>query len=261
MPRVKCTNGECKFNNYQGKCTKKSIEFDYNGCKSFEKNIAYYVHLVWDELKNTNMIFPFKLTSDLQIGLYYVMEFYGLKFKNNTWANDNFITLHKDGVKDGGALGYKDIISIDIDMEKLEYHMEKFNQGILPPYDEDKKNFKETKSIKSKVEYQPYGWLSPMGDFIESDFGTHEESAYEIAEKNHWEDEYLEWKKKLGDKIYSLYRDFICEVKGYALIHDPTNVGYIVTHRKELTKKQKEFLYSYFIDVGDYLRAEQYFND
>lgn len=262
MPRIKCTNSECKFNSHDKKCTKKSIELDYNGCKSFEKNIFYYIHLVWNELEDTNMIFPFNLTPDLRIGLFYVMELYGLKFKSNTWGNDSFITLHRDGVKDGDALKYKDIISIDIDMDKLKYHMEKFNQGILPPYDEDKKKSKEITSIEPKVKYQPYGWLSPMGDFIESDFGTHEESACEIVEKNHWENEYLEWEKKLKDEyITYLYRDFICEVKGYVLIHDPAGVGYIVTHKKELTKKQKEFLYGYFIDMCDTLRAEQYFTD
>ena len=171
MPKVKCINKECKFNNYDGKCTKKSIKIDYNGCMSFEKNIIYYIHLVWDELDKTNMIFPFKLTPDLRIGLFYVMELYGLKFKSNTWGNDSFITLHKDGVKDGTALGYKDMISIDMDMEKLKYHMEKFNQGILPPYDEDKKELKEMKS-EPKVESQPYGWLSPTGEFTESDWGN-----------------------------------------------------------------------------------------
>ena len=83
MPRVKCTNGECKFNNHDGKCTNSTIELDYKGCKSFEKNMFYYIYLVWDELDKTNMIFPFKLTPDLRVGLYYVMELYGLQFKSN----------------------------------------------------------------------------------------------------------------------------------------------------------------------------------
>ena len=46
MPKVKCINGECKFNDHDGKCTKKNIKIDYKGCMSFEKNIIYYIHLV-----------------------------------------------------------------------------------------------------------------------------------------------------------------------------------------------------------------------
>lgn len=260
MPSVKCKNGECKFNNHNGKCTKKSIELDYNGCKSFEKNIIYYIHLVWDELDGTNMIFPFKLDNDLRIGLYYVMELYGLQFRSNTWGNDSFITLHKDGVKDGNALRYEDIISIDMDMEKLQYHMEKFNEGILPPYDEDKKETTETKPIKPKVESQPFGWLSSTGEFIESDWGTHEESATEIIEQKHWSDDYNEC--MMQDSRFSLCRDYLINVKGYALIHNPSMSGnYIVTHTKELTKQQKDFLYGYFIDMGDHWNAERYLED
>ena len=268
MPKVKCINGECKFNDHDGKCTKKSIKIDYNGCMSFEKNIIYYIHLVWDELDKTNMIFPFKLTPDLRIGLFYVMELYGLKFKSNTWGNDSFITLHKDGVKDGTALGYKDIISIDMDMGKLKYHMEKFNQGILPPYDEDKKESKEMKS-EPKVESQPYGWLSPTGEFTESDWGTHEDAAQEIVNKKGFEEEYRKWNKyqeekykDVNSKRIALHRDFLVEVKGYVIIHNPCLIGnYIVTYVKDLTKKQKDFLYGYFIDMGDRLTAETYLED
>lgn len=263
MPRVKCTNGECKFNNHDGKCTKSTIELGYNGCKSFEKNIIYYIHLVWDELNNTNMIFPFKLTPDLRIGLYYVMELYGLQFRSNTWGNDSFITLHKDGVKDGAALNYEDIISIDMDMEKFKYYSEKFNQGILPPYDEDKDNSKETKAIEPKVDSQPFGWLSPTGEFIESDWGTHEESAQEIVKKKGFEKEYEEWSEEAESQLWHyLYRDYLIYEKGYVLIHNPSLIGgYKVTYRRKLTKQQKDFLYGYFIDMGDKWNAEKYFND
>lgn len=261
MSKVKCKNRECKFNDHDNKCIRNTIELDYNGCVSFEKNMLYYIHLVWDELESTNMIFPFKLTSDLRIGLYYVMELYGLQFKSNTWGNDSFITLHKDGVKNGTALNYKDIISIDIDMKKLEYHMEKFNQGLLPPYDEDKKDSKETKTIEPKVDSQPYGWLSPTGEFTESDWGTHEEAAQEIVKNKGLEKEYREWSEEATSKL-NLYRDYLIYEKGYILIHNPSLIGnYKVTYKKDLTKHQKDFLYSYFIDMGDNWNAEKYLDD
>ena len=260
MTKVKCKNTECKFNNFNGKCTKNNIEVSYKGCKSFERNIIYYVRLVWEELDKTNMIFPFKLTPELRIGMFYVMELYGLQFVSNTWGHDSFITLHKDGVKDGNALDYKDIISIGIDMKKLNYHMEKFNQGILPPYDEDKKESKVTEQIKPKVEYQPFGWLSPTGEFIKGDWGEHEGIAIEIVKQKHLESDYNEWRMK--DDGHILYRDYLINVKGYALIHNPSMYGnYIVTHTKELTKRQKDFLYGYFIDMGDAWSAERYLND
>lgn len=42
----------------------------------------------------------------------------------------------------------------------------------------------------------------------------------------------------------------ICSLYGYG--------GYIVTNMRDLTKKQKEFLYGYFIDMGDRFKAEQF---
>lgn len=51
----------------------------------------------------------------------------------------------------------------------------------------------------------------------------------------------------------------LSEVKGYCLIHNPSGyTGYIVTNMKNLTKQQKEFLYGYFMDMGDRFKAEQF---
>ena len=59
-----------------------------------------------------------------------------------------------------------------------------------------------------------------------------------------------------------LYRDFLAEVKGYCLIHNPSGTGgYIVTNIKELTKKQRGFLYDYFTDMGDRFKAEQFLGE
>lgn len=54
-------------------------------------------------------------------------------------------------------------------------------------------------------------------------------------------------------------RDFLSNVKGYCLIHNPTaDGGYLVSYIKPLIKKQKDFLYGYFSDMGDRFKAEQY---
>ena len=94
------------------------------------------------------------------------------------------------------------------------------------------------------------GWLSPTGVFTESPFGTHEESAKQICEKKGFVEKYWDWVKTNGDnEINHLMRDFLSEVKGYCLIHNPSGyTGYIVTNMKNLTKPQKEFLYGYFMD-------------
>ena len=55
-----------------------------------------------------------------------------------------------------------------------------------------------------------------------------------------------------------LMRDFLVYEKGYCLIHDPAGTGYIVTYKKPFTKKQREFLYDYFIAAGDKTRAREY---
>ena len=269
MPKVKCLNTLCKFNNYDGKCEKKNITIGFKGCNSFEKNMIYYINLVWEKLENTNMIFPFELDTDLQIGLYYVMELFGLKFKYNTWGNDSFITLHRDDIKDGTALKYSDIIGIEMNNEKWNHHYNKFKEGLLPQYDEDNKNknnkkelnSKETESTEPKVKSQPYGWLSPTGEFTEGDWGTHENTAKDIINKKCLDTDYYEWvnnENETGNKRV-LYRDFLIYEKGYALIHNPSLIGnYKVTYAKNLTNKQKDFLYGYFVDMGDIFKAEIY---
>ena len=106
-------------------------------------------------------------------------------------------------------------------------------------------------------------WLYPAGEFTESPFGEHEESAEEICEKKGFETEYRAWRKEnLGTGEMRLYRDFLAQVKGYCLIHNPSGTGgYIVTNIRELTKKQREFLFDYFMDMGDRFKAEQFWEE
>jgi hypothetical protein len=93
-----------------------------------------------------------------------------------------------------------------------------------------------------------FGWLSPMGKFLASPFGYHEESAEMICIRNNFVDEYWQWVEDTGDNIYlHLMRDFLVEIKGYCLIHNPSGYGngYIITNAKNLTRRQKEFLYKH----------------
>ena len=66
------------------------------------------------------------------------------------------------------------------------------------------------------------------------------------------------WRGERGKEKNHMQQQLI-EVKGYCLIHNPSGyTGYIVTNMKNLTKQQKEFLYGYFMDMGDRFKAEQF---
>lgn len=219
--KIECNNKSCKHHVYDGKCDTCIVLDEAGKCQSFEKGFAYYFHIVWNALGNKNFIdaIEVKQKPDLKIGMYYVMECYGLGFSEMEWGTCRMLLL-KDG--------------------------------------ED-----QSKQRESKVQHKEFGWLSPEGTFTESPFGTHEESAEMICERKGFVDEYWKWVKENGDnEIGHLMRDFLSEVKGYCLIHNPTGCGgYIVTNMKSLTKRQKEFLYGYFMDMGDRFKAEQFIKE
>lgn len=105
-------------------------------------------------------------------------------------------------------------------------------------------------------EYDNFGYVTPDGSFIPSDYGTHEESAIKIVKE-------MGWMKERRNSVYDLCRDFLVYVKGYALIHNPLmDGGYIVTHNpaKDLTKAQRETLYDYFTENGDSYLANAMFS-
>lgn len=251
--KVKCKNTECKHHCKNDYCD-TTVNINSGGrCESFEKNIVYYIHLVWEALANKNFIDMVEIirNPEIKIGLFYVMDCFNLGFSEMEWGTCRMVML-KDG-EGGKPLNYEEIISREIDTEKLRKHMENLDNGILPG-----------SGIKPKEAVtKEFGWLSPTGEFTESPFGEHEESAEEICEKKGFETEYRAWRQeKLGTGEMRLYRDFLAEVKGYCLIHNPSGTGgYIVTNIKELTKKQREFLYDYFMDMGDRFKAEQFWRE
>lgn len=87
-----------------------------------------------------------------------------------------------------------------------------------------------------------------------------EPSCSRLGKAHGFLEEYQEWRRDPENKHLSLlYRDFLMEKKGYALIHNPSgDGGYVVTSRVKLTKAQREFLYDYFLSMGDRFKAEQY---
>ena len=157
--KIECNNKSCKHHVYDGKCDTCIVLDEAGKCQSFEKGFAYYFHIVWNALGNKNFIdaIEVKQKPDLKIGMYYVMECYGLGFSEMEWGTCRMLLL-KDG-EEGKPLNYEEIVKREIDMEK-------FRKG-----------------------------------------------------------------------------------------------GYIVTNMKSLTKRQKEFLYGYFMDMGDRFKAEQFIKE
>lgn len=243
MRRLICKDICCKYHGAHNTCTKATVNIDNAKCQSFERGFHYYINLVWNKLDVSNMITPMDMTHDLKIGLYYVMKIYDLGFTECERGSWRFIMLTKE--KGGKGLMYEDIIKLPINSEVLMQLRKDYDNGILPGAD--------IETEKPKKTSQPFGWLSPTGEFFEGDWGEHEEIAHSILKSKNLLDEYVN-----SNKSY-LCRDFLSEVKGYCLIHNPSgDGGYIVSHVKPLTKKQKEFLYEYFIDLGDRFKAEQY---
>ena len=254
--KITCNNSSCKHDRRNGECDTCITITSSGKCGSYEKGFIYYFHIVWDALGRKNFIDAVELqrNPDLRIGLYYVLDCYGLGLSEMEWGTCRMLML-KNGEK-GEALNYEKIIEREIDMNKFEKHFTDFQNGIMP-------NSKEEREAagQHETEEKEFGWLSPTGEFTESPFGQHEESAEEICEKKGFDEEYWKWRKerKDGENCLRLKRDFLSMVKGYCLIHNPSGYGgYIVTNMKNLTRKQKEFLYGYFMDMGDRFKAEQF---
>ena len=263
--KIICKNNSCKFYDTGDRCRKDHIEIGGSGtCQSFRKGLPYYFHLVWDALSNKNYIDAVELMqdSDLKIGMYYVMKCYHLAFVERTFGNCRLFTLidENDDTKASGLNADK-ILKRDLDMEELQKHLTDFNAGILPT-----SKRKDEPKVETDIPSGEYGWLAPDGRFTPSPFGTHEETAEKICDKYQFTMDYWRWEQKRSELGLSnqptLRRDYLLMVKNYCLIHDPAGgMGYIVTHRMPLTEKQKNFLFYYFKNMGDVLRAEHYASD
>lgn len=207
------------------------------------KNLDYYLSLPLNHLETTNFITAYELSFDMKLGLYYLMEIYGLHFSTREHGTWSWIHIVKDENSD--PLKADDILALEKDEEKYLKFKDDVSKGILP---------EAAKPSKPKKKYQPYGFLAPSGKFYPGEWGTHESEAFELILSQGFEDEYDAWSDP-----FHLARDFLILEKGYVLIHNPGNDGgYIVTYEKQLTKKQREFLYEYFCDIGDKLKGEMY---
>lgn len=259
---VLCDNVHCKYNRKKdgGKNKGKSycilkgdLALANGACKSFERSITWYFNKVWNALENTNMIPFIDLTEELKIGLYYVMQCYDLGFVQQNYGSWEWFSLvdHKDKSK---KMTYQEIIKRPLNFEKFAKFLEDYNNGIIAGSQAWREQENMPEPVTPKKSSQPYGLLAPNGNFIEGEFGEHEEMAWNILNENNWVENYYE--ESIGTAC-----DYLVNNKYYAIIHCPTgDGGYIVTTCPwhPLSKKQKDFLYNYFYDMGNVMRAECY---
>lgn len=214
-----------------------------------EQEFQHFFTLVYDLLKSSNFIdyVQLSLHPKLPLALYYVMECYHVAFTVQEWGTWRMIMLIDENDE---YLNYKKLVARKIDKDVYDKHFTNFCNGIIPS-----STITETEGPKVK-ETKEFGWLSPTGIFTTSPFGTHEQSATEIIDKKGFTTEFKKW-SETNPASLRLKRDFLVYVKGYCLIHNPCcDGGYIVSHKKPLTKYQREYLYTFFMDMGDIFKAE-----
>jgi hypothetical protein len=95
-------------------------------------------------------------------------------------------------------------------------------------------------AIKSRLITEDHGWLRPDGKFFEIKWGAHESWAITYVEKYY------------PGRNICYAGDFLKE-HGWLLLHSPGGGSYVnipVDDIQSATKRQKEFLYDYFLERG-----------
>jgi hypothetical protein len=91
--------------------------------------------------------------------------------------------------------------------------------------------------VAQKIMTGDFGWLRPDGKFFDVDWGKHESWAIEYVEKHY------------PDRNISYAGDFLKE-HNWLLFHSPGGGNYVNIPTDDIqsaTKRQKEFLYDYFM--------------
>lgn len=223
------------------------------------KEFNWYLTLPLSIMKNSNMLPVYQLDNDVRLGLYYLMSVYGLGYHHCTRGSWEWICLSKG--EDGEYLNREKILELEPDVEVYNRLKDEFDRGILPEgYVKAQEDIEEKNPQVKEFEYkEKFGWLSPTGEFTPGDWGHHETEAEKIIKDKGFYSEYEDW---LMNETIGEARDYLSSVKGYVLIHNPSlDGGYVVTHTKPLTKKQREFLYDYFVAIGNIMRASSYLEE
>lgn len=124
-----------------------------------------------------------------------------------------------------------------------------FNEIISNPVKKQCTNINTTTCNKFDLDW-PCGWLSPKGEYIETDWGEHERVAYEIICSLDKREEQRQFEKE----YYSYYsRDFLVEKLNYILLDCPSNSGLLsITYPNRISRAQRVWLENYLTRIGDH---------
>lgn len=210
-------------------------------------NKKYAAKKVADLFKHTNVIdiVTLKVKGITSEDLVAFQEYYNVRLHESGWGTWRWLGIH--------------------DLQGNNLSLDEIHEKLGINTNEEKNHFCSIRGRRKGAccenaktqEYDNFGYVTPDGSFIPSDYGTHEESAIKIVKE-------MGWMKERRNSVYDLCRDFLVYVKGYALIHNPLmDGGYIVTHNpaKDLTKAQRETLHDYFTENGDSYLANKYINE
>lgn len=239
MPKLKCQRLHCNFYD-NGKCTAKSITLNDSGvCETYEAGFTYYFYYCCEHMQTNFLTYPeVNAHPEFKYSIYYMMKCLPIGFYNDDIRGILIICDNKTK-KPLNAEALLELIGTELDEEALRDCISDFLKNGLPKYSKKEDNSNE-------IIEKEYGWLSPDGRFYPSEWGTHEQAAQGLC------------KSLINDTIQPPCRDELIR-RGWALIHNPSLVGScLVTNQKPLTKKQRDFLYGYFKDMGMTSRAELY---
>ncbi len=113
-------------------------------------------------------------------------------------------------------------------------------------------SYMERMNSKKKHTTEDYGWLSPDGRFFGVEWGDHQNWAQEYIEKYFPEltdDPEIDMQTKMMSPGLIGAGDWLVE-HGWVLLHNPMQgLAYPTSNpARKMTKQQKEFLYTYYIE-------------
>ena len=240
MPKLKCKNKYCKFHRENG-CSKKSVTLDRKGsCETYEPGFAYYFFYCCEHMQTNFLTYPeVNAHPAYKYSIYYMTKCLPVECYNDD-IRGMLVICDNQTQKPLNANDLIELMNDNLDENALNDCVDDYLKNGLP-------KAPETKGAEmEKIVEKEYGWLSPNGVFYPSEWGTHELAAQELC------------RDLIGEDTYPPCRDELIR-RGWALIHDPSLAKvYLVTNQKPLTKKQRDFLYGYFKDMGMTSRAELY---
>lgn len=158
---------------------------------------------------------------------------------------------------------------------ELEFlYREAFGEGLFDDLaDREPNPFVDTKEAQerflSRMERQTdtrehstgdYGWLEPDGTFHEIEWGEHQEWAKRYCDEHYppekYSEMYLVEPDENGHQTYYLNGDFLIYRLHWVLLDSPYQGIAKPQHSGAFTKAQKEFLYDYYRERGQFADAD-----